>query len=183
MSLHTLLGPSALPLHSHPSLCPHSPHTHVAVPCSLSPATNLQGTWSWSHTGPPTPVAPCPHGHSPRMRATANGAIRQEQRGDSETAVKKGSGRRAAVSSHFRIEFHDVTSPCHNCGPQGVGTVGPRMRRYANIRIHIFFTLPHSGCHLSAHTRSTKHFLHVACHSVPHGIPSAVHMALMGCPT
>ena len=159
------------------------PHTHIAVPCSLPPATNLQGTRSWSHTGPATPMAPRPLCHSPRMRATTVGAMRQEQRGDSETAVKKGSGRRAAVSSHFGIEFHDVTSPCDNCGPQGVGTVGPRMSLHTNIVIHIFFTLPHSGCHLSAHTRPTKHFQHVACHSVPHGMPSTVHMAPMGCPT
>ena len=93
LSLHTILSPSAGPLTMLPSLCPH---THVAVPCSLPPATNLQGTQSWSHSGPPTPVTPHPHCHSPRIRATAIGAARQEQPGDSETAAEEGSGRRAA---------------------------------------------------------------------------------------
>ena len=54
--------PSAAPLfspdHTPLPLSPFSPcpHTHVAVPCSQPPATNLQGTRSWSHTGPPAPV-------------------------------------------------------------------------------------------------------------------------------
>ena len=101
------------PDHTPLPLSPFSPcpHTHVAVPCSQPPATNLQGTRSWSHTGPPTPVAPRPHCHSPRMWATAIGAMRQEQLGDSESAAEKRSGRRAAVSSSFGQ--HAVMSSPH----------------------------------------------------------------------
>ena len=126
MSLHTILSPSAGTLTTLPSLCPHSPHTHVVVPCSLPPATNLQGTQSWSHSGPPTPMAIHPHGHSPRMRFTAIDAMRQEQRGDSETAAEKGSGRRAAFS--FQGIRSDMMSPpqCCNCGCQGVVSLGIR---------------------------------------------------------
>ena len=91
----------SLPDHAPLPLSPFSlcSHTHIAVPRLLSPATNLQGTQFRSHTGPPTPVAPHPHCHSPRKRATVIGAMRQEQLGDSATAVEKESGRRAVVSS------------------------------------------------------------------------------------
>ena len=125
---------SLVPAHPPQPLCwpPHQaplppspfspcPHTHVAVPCSLPPATNLQGAQSWSHTEPPTPVAPRPHCHSPRMRSTTIGAMRQEQLGDSETAAEEGSGRRAAFGFQGRRCAMMMTPPhfCI-CYPQGV---------------------------------------------------------------
>ena len=130
---------SLVPAHSPQPLCwlpddaplplsPFSllPHTHVAVPCSEPPATNLQGTRSWSHTEPPTPVAPRPHCHSPRMRSTTIGAMRQEQLGDSETAVEEGSGPRAAFG--FQGRRCDMMTPpqCCRCSLQGVVCLGIR---------------------------------------------------------
>ena len=104
------------------SLSPFSPcpRTHVAVPCSLPPATNLQGTRSWSHTGPPTPVAPRPHCHSPRMRASAIGAMRLQQLGDNETAVGSGSGRKCNLISPWGQD--DVLSPPRDAFPPFVVT-------------------------------------------------------------
>ena len=80
------------PDHAPLPLSPFSPYPHThrsAVPCSLPPATNLQGTRFRSHTGPPTPVAPCPRCHSPRMRATTIGAMKQEQRGAARLQWRK----------------------------------------------------------------------------------------------
>ena len=105
-------APLFSPDHTPLPLSPFSPcpHTHVAVPCSQPPATNLHGTQSWSHTGPPTPVAPRPHGHSPRMRATTIGAMRQEQRGDSETAAEAGGGAELLSVPLLRLGCCDVKS-------------------------------------------------------------------------
>ena len=106
------------------------------MPCSLPPATNLQGTRSWSHTGPPTPVAPRPHGHSPRMRATANGAMRQEQLGDSESAAEKRSGRRAAV--------------CSSCGQRAVMS-SPHVVFVASNWV-VVLRAPNGDTHRALHT-------------------------------
>ena len=64
----------------------------------LCPARSHQPPTCKGHGPGPTqghkpPVAPHPHCHSPRMRATAIGAMRQEQLGDSETAAEEGSGQ------------------------------------------------------------------------------------------
>ena len=111
--------PSAAPLfspdHTPLPLSPFSPcpHTHVAVPCSLPPATNLQWTRFGSHTAPPTPVAPHPHFHSPRMRATAIGAMRQEQLGASENAVGTRSDQRGNLISSLGTGWrHEVSTSC-----------------------------------------------------------------------
>ena len=115
LSLHTLLCLSDDPYHTSLPLSPFSPcpHTHVAVPCSLPPATNLQGTRSWSHTGPPTPVAPRPHCHSPRMRASAIGAMRLQQLGDSATAAETGGVRRSNLTSSLGTGWrHEVSTSC-----------------------------------------------------------------------
>ena len=140
MSLHTILSLSAGTLTTLPSLCPH---THVAVPCSLPPATNLQGTRSWSHTGPPTPVAPCLHCHSPRKRATSIGALRQEHLGDSESAVEKRSGRRAAV--------------CSSCGQHAV-VLSP----------HVVFVVPKWVVVLRAPSGDTQSTAHIPSWGIPH---------------
>ena len=151
MSLHTLLGPSAGPLPSLRSLHPHSPHTHVAVPSTQSPATNLQGTQSWSHTGPPTPVAPRPHCHSPKMRATTIGAMKQEQLVDSESAAEKRSGRRAAVSS--------------SCGQHAVMS-SP----------HVVFVVPKWVVVLRAPSGDTHRALHTSPVGAPHRL-SPLHVS------
>ena len=154
MSLHTILSPSAAPLPSLHSLRPHSPHTHVAVPCSQPPATNLQGTWSWSHTGPPTPVAPCLHCHSPRMRATSIGAMRQEHLGDSESAVEKRSGRRAVVSS--------------SCGQHAV-VLSPHVV-FVVPKWVVVLRAPSGGTHRALHT-SPVGASHTDCHlSMSHAV-------------
>ena len=142
LSLHTLLCLSDDPYHTSLPLSPFSPcpHTHVAVPCSLPPATNLQGTRSWSHTGPPTPVAPRPHCHSPRMRASAIGAMRLQQLGDNETAVGSGSGRKCNLISPWGQD--DVVTPPHLAvSPVSGGTVGSSIGCTAAAQHHAAFIL------------------------------------------
>ena len=138
--------PSCITLLSHAHaalpLSPFSPcpRTHVAVPCSLPPATNLQGTRSWSHTGPPTPVAPRPHCHSPRMRASAIGAMRLQQLGDNETAVGSGSGRKCNLISPWGQD--DVVTPPHLAvSPVSGGTVGSSIGCTAAAQHHAAFIL------------------------------------------
>ena len=164
------------PAHTPLPLSPFSPSpdTHLAVPCLLPPATNLQGTRSWSHTGPPTPVAPRPHCHSPRKGAMAIGAMRQEQLGDSETAAEKGSGRRAAFS--FQGTRSDMMSPpqCCNCGCQGVVSLGIRHGLLC-MKLELQSLL---GCHTQA---VTSQLSHASCKALPVCVNARHH--LRGCKT
>ena len=148
---------SLVPAHPPGPLC--WPPDHAPLP--LSPYSRCCALLAATSHQPARDTVLVPHratnsrGTTSPLRATANGAMRQEQPGDSESAAEKRSGRRAAV--------------CSSCGQRAVMS-SP----------HVVFVVPKWVVVLRAPSGDTHRALHTSpvgashtdCHpSMSHAVP------------